>query len=168
MHVSSISQNLSSGRWSTSALRQIWSQTASRQQLRQSRGQLWERCFDIVNITNLPRRLWKLSLHQFSLFSSAGGVGGNPREQNEEKMSWCSTRTPDLLNFHPVNVLLLYIFSACEMVLIQSSFYTKGLISLIMMYLGCSSTINGEIQQFPPVSCCTCISCKMVYITVVP
>ena len=108
MHVSSISQNLSSGRWSTSALRQTWSQTASRQQLRQSRGQLWERCFDIVNITNLPRRLWKLSLHQFSLFPSAGGVGGNPREQNEEKMSWCSTRTRDLLNFHPVNVCMFF------------------------------------------------------------
>ena len=109
MHVSSISQNLRSGRWSTSALRQTWSQTASLQQLQQNRGQLWERCFDIVNITNPPRRLWKLSLHQFSIFPSAGGVGGNPREQNEEKMSWCSTRTPDLLNFHPVNVLLLYI-----------------------------------------------------------
>ena len=44
------------------------------------------------------RRLWKLSLHQFSIFPSAGGVGGNPREQNEEKMSWCSTRTPGFID----------------------------------------------------------------------
>ena len=85
MHVSSISQNLRSGRWSTSALRQTWSQTASLQQLHQSRGQLWERCFDIVNITNPPRRLRKLSLHQLSIFPSAGGVGGNPCQQNEDK-----------------------------------------------------------------------------------
>ena len=81
MHVSSISQNLRSGRWSTSALRQTWSQTASLQQLQQSRGQLWERCFDIVNISNPPRRLRKLSLHQFSIFPSAGGVGGNQPSQ---------------------------------------------------------------------------------------
>ena len=101
MHVSSISQNLRSGRWSTSALRQTWSQTASLQQLQQSRGQLWERCFDIVNITKPPKRLRKLSLHQFSIFPSAGGVGGNPCQQNEEKMSWCSTKMPDLLTFSP-------------------------------------------------------------------
>ena len=44
------------------------------------------------------RRLWKLSLHQSSIFPSAGGVGGNPREQNEEKMSWCSTRTPGFID----------------------------------------------------------------------
>ena len=101
--ISSISQNLRSGRWSTttSALRQTWSQTASLQQLQQSRGQLWERCFDIVNITNPPRRLRKLSLHQFSIFPSAGGVGGNPCQQNEEKISWCSTKMPDLLTFSP-------------------------------------------------------------------
>ena len=46
----------------------------------------------------LFRRLWKLSLHQSSIFPSAGGVGGNPREQNEEKMSWCSTRTPGFID----------------------------------------------------------------------
>ena len=34
-------------------------------------------------------RLRKLSLHQFSF----------PRQQNEEKMSWCSTKTPDSLTF---------------------------------------------------------------------
>ena len=50
------------------------------------------------------RRLWKLSLHQFSIFPSAEGVGGNPREQNEEKISWCSTRT----RFHPI------MFSFCK------------------------------------------------------
>ena len=72
--------DLGDGQPRQTKLRQTWSQTASRQQLQQSRGQLSERCFDIVNITNLPRRLWKLSLHQFSLFPSAGGVGGNPRE----------------------------------------------------------------------------------------
>ena len=110
MHVSSISQNLRSGRWSTSALRQTWSQTASLQQLQQNRGQLWERCFVIVNTTN-PSLEDYGSYHFTNLpfFLLQEVLVATHVSRMKKKWVGVPPKRQIYWYFHPVNVFLLYI-----------------------------------------------------------
>ena len=139
MHVSSISQNLRSGRWSTSALRQTWSQTASLQQLQQNRGQLWERCFVIVNITNPPLEDYG-SYHftNFPFFLLQEVLVATHVSRMKKKWVGVPPERQDLLTFSPNNVFLSVNTISSHWVCIFANFSNKSFkskTSCIRIYL---------------------------------